>query len=126
MGVCGGEIDMKYKLLKPFKGIPAGTVFYCNGVPPCGWVHSKESSDISFTDREIELGLLGGVFEEVKEDEEEFPPLNPICKHCEVVKKSDIRTILINLTDVLGYNHSPQHTDAFNKALKELIKLYEL
>ena len=37
---------------------------------------------------------------------------------------SKVRTILIRLCDALGYDDSPEHRDAFNKAFGELMKLF--
>ena len=37
---------------------------------------------------------------------------------------SKVRTILIQLTDALGYDDSPEQRDAFNKAFGELMKLF--
>lgn len=38
--------------------------------------------------------------------------------------KSKIRTILIQLTDALGYDYSIEQRNAFNKAFDELLKLF--
>lgn len=37
---------------------------------------------------------------------------------------SSIRTSLIHLVDALGYDDSPKHRTAFNKAFGELCKLF--
>ncbi len=37
---------------------------------------------------------------------------------------SKIRSILIPLTDELGWDDSPKHRDAFNKAFGELVDLF--
>lgn len=37
---------------------------------------------------------------------------------------SNIRTILIEFSDVLGYNDSKEHREAFHKAFAELSKLF--
>lgn len=38
--------------------------------------------------------------------------------------KTKVRTILIRLTDAIGYKDTPHERDAFDKAFSELIKLY--
>ena len=37
---------------------------------------------------------------------------------------SKVRTILIHLCDALGYDDSPEHRKAFDKAFGELMKLF--
>jgi len=39
--------------------------------------------------------------------------------------ETKIRSILIVLTDVIGYNHSEAHVEAFDKALRQLTELFE-